>query len=174
MAEVLKSLGTRPERSEKAAEMVDKLKKTPEDDHHLGVNCLNTISEIGTALVARVMPISITLRAKRSLLNRPRNSGMEVFRQKQQGKHAVETFSFAKLLRRRPNSGSSTGGERALNILGELHAAEQQLVGKAVALTDGKAGTIDHVYLDDVHGLRISISGHEGRWPISTLKFIQS
>jgi hypothetical protein len=64
--------------------------------------------------------------------------------------------------------------QRALNILSELHAAEKELVGKAVVLTDGKAGTIDHVYLDDVHGLRISISGHEGRWPISTVKHIES
>jgi hypothetical protein len=66
-----------------------------------------------------------------------------------------------------------TGEERALNILRELHAAEEELVGKAVVLTDGKAGTIDHVYLDDMHGLRISIGGHEGRWPISMVKFIE-
>ncbi len=69
-------------------------------------------------------------------------------------------------------SASSTGDKRAMTILRELHAAEKELVGRAVALTDGKAGTIDHVFLDDVHGLRISISGHEGRWPISTVKFI--
>ena len=86
----------------------------------------------------------------------------------------MDTSSFAKLFRRRPNSSSIASGKRALNILAELHAAEEELVGKAVVLTDGKAGAIDHVYLDDVHGLRISISGHEGRWPISTLKFIQS
>ena len=68
----------------------------------------------------------------------------------------------------------STGQERAINILRELHAAEEELVGKAVVMTNGKAGTIDHIYLDDVHGLRISISGHDGQWPISTVKFIQS
>jgi hypothetical protein len=71
-------------------------------------------------------------------------------------------------------STSSTSDKRALNILSELHAVEKDLVGKAVVLTDGKAGTIDHVFLDDVHGLRISIRGHEGRWPISTAKAIQS
>jgi hypothetical protein len=71
-------------------------------------------------------------------------------------------------------SGSSTGDKRAMNILRELHAAEEELVGRAVGLTDGKAGTIDHVFLDDVHGLRISIRGHEGRWPISTAKHIES
>jgi hypothetical protein len=71
-------------------------------------------------------------------------------------------------------SGSSTGDQRAMNILRELHAAEEELIGRAVAMADGKAGSIEHVYLDDVHGLRISIGGHEGRWPISTVKFIES
>ena len=72
-------------------------------------------------------------------------------------------------------SGSSTGGDkRAMNILRELYAADEELVGRAVVLTDGKAGTIDHVFLDDVHGLRISIRGHEGRWPISMVKHIES
>jgi hypothetical protein len=69
-------------------------------------------------------------------------------------------------------SGSSTVEERAINILRELHAAEEELVGRTVVMTDGKAGTIDRVYLDG--GLRISISGHDGEWPISTVKFIQS
>jgi hypothetical protein len=67
-----------------------------------------------------------------------------------------------------------TGEERALNILRELHAAEEELIGRAVVMTDGKAGTIERAYLDDAHGLRISIGGHEGRWPISMLKFIES
>ncbi|MCG2633218.1 PRC-barrel domain containing protein [Bradyrhizobium sp. WYCCWR 13023] len=71
-------------------------------------------------------------------------------------------------------SASNTGEARAPNILRELHAAEEELIAKAVVITDGKAGTIDHVYLDDVHGLRISISGHDGEWPIATVKFIQS
>ena len=71
-------------------------------------------------------------------------------------------------------SGTSTGDKRAMNILRELYAAEEELVGRAVVLTDGKAGTIDHVFLDDVHGLRISIRGHEGRSPISTVKHIES
>jgi hypothetical protein len=69
---------------------------------------------------------------------------------------------------------SSTGDKRAMNILRELHAAEKELVGRAVVMTDGKAGTIDYVFLDEAHGLRISISGHDGQWPISTVKFIQS
>jgi len=71
-------------------------------------------------------------------------------------------------------SASSTGDERAMTILRELHAAEKELVGKAVVLTDGKAGTIDQLFLDDEHGLRIAIREHEGRWPISTVKHIES
>jgi hypothetical protein len=71
-------------------------------------------------------------------------------------------------------NGSSAGEERALNILRELHAAEEELVGRVVVLSDGKAGAIEHVYVDNLHGLRISISGHDGQWPISTVKFIQS
>jgi hypothetical protein len=69
---------------------------------------------------------------------------------------------------------SSAAEERAVSILRELHAAEDELIGKAVVMTDGKAGTIDHIYLDEVHGLRISIAGHDGEWPISTVKLIQS
>ncbi|MCP3467429.1 MULTISPECIES: hypothetical protein [unclassified Bradyrhizobium] len=71
-------------------------------------------------------------------------------------------------------SASSTGDKRAMNVLRELQDAEKELVGKAVVLTDAKAGTIDGVFLDDEHGLRISIAGHEGRWPISTVKQIES
>jgi len=70
-------------------------------------------------------------------------------------------------------SAASTGDARAMNILRELHEAETELVGKTVVLTDGKAGTIDRVFLDDEHGLRISVAGHDGRWPISTVKHIE-
>ncbi|WP_338128942.1 hypothetical protein [Bradyrhizobium brasilense] len=60
--------------------------------------------------------------------------------------------------------------KRALYILSELHASEKELVGKGVVLSDGKAGTIDHVFVDDVHELRIAIVGPEGRWPIAIVK----
>ncbi|MGN8549537.1 photosystem reaction center subunit H [Bradyrhizobium brasilense] len=63
--------------------------------------------------------------------------------------------------------------KRALNILSELHASEKELVGKGVVLSDGKAGTIEHVFVDDVHGLRIAIAGHEGRWPIAMVKQLE-
>jgi hypothetical protein len=62
---------------------------------------------------------------------------------------------------------------RASTILGEFEQAQTELVGKAVVLTDGKAGTVESVWLDEMHGLRISIKGHDGKWPISTIKFSQ-
>jgi hypothetical protein len=62
---------------------------------------------------------------------------------------------------------------RASTILGEFEQAQTELVGKAVILTDGKAGTVESVSLDEMHGLRISIKGHDGKWPISTIKFVQ-
>ena len=62
---------------------------------------------------------------------------------------------------------------RATTILGELEQAQTELVGKAVILSDGKAGTVESVWLDDMHGLRISIRGHDGKWPICTIKFMQ-
>jgi hypothetical protein len=63
---------------------------------------------------------------------------------------------------------------RASTILAAFHQAEAELVGKAVVLTDGKAGTVEHVWLDELHGLRISIRGHEGKWPVSTIKLAQT
>ena len=62
----------------------------------------------------------------------------------------------------------------ASTILGEFEQAQSELVDKAVILTDGKAGTVENVWLDEMHGLRISIRGHDGRWPISTVKFAQT
>jgi PRC-barrel domain len=60
---------------------------------------------------------------------------------------------------------------RASNILTEYGAAQSELIGKTVVLTDGKAGTVENIWLDELHGLRISIKGHDGRWPVSTIKF---
>jgi hypothetical protein len=59
-------------------------------------------------------------------------------------------------------------------ILGAFEQAVTELVGKAVILTNGTAGTVEHVWLDELHGLRISIRGHDGEWPVSTVKFAQS
>ncbi|MDU2928835.1 PRC-barrel domain containing protein, partial [Bradyrhizobium sp.] len=55
----------------------------------------------------------------------------------------------------------------------EFEHAQTELIGKCVALSDGKAGTVERVYLDELHGLRITISGHDGRWPVSTIKFAE-
>jgi hypothetical protein len=63
---------------------------------------------------------------------------------------------------------------RASTILGAFEEAQSELVGKAVVLTDGKAGTVENVWLDEFHGLRISIRGHDGKWPISTIRFTQN
>ncbi len=43
---------------------------------------------------------------------------------------------------------------RASNILREYGEARSELIGKAVVLTDGKAGTVESVSLDELHGLR--------------------
>ena len=58
-------------------------------------------------------------------------------------------------------------------ILGAVEEVRSELVGKAVVLTDGNAGTVDSIWLDELHGLRISIIGHVGKWPISTIKFAE-
>ena len=63
---------------------------------------------------------------------------------------------------------------RASTILAEFEQAQAELVGKAVILTDGKAGTVENLWLDELHGLRLSIRGHDGKWPVSTVKFAQS
>ena len=74
----------------------------------------------------------------------------------------------------RGEAGATAVKRRALTILRAFEEANAQLVGKAVVLTDGKAGTVEAIWLDDVHGLRISIKGHPGKWPLSTVKFAQS
>ena len=63
---------------------------------------------------------------------------------------------------------------RVSAILDVFEQAQTELVGKAVILTDGKAGTVENVWLDELHGLRISIRGHDGKWPVSTIKFAQT
>ena len=68
----------------------------------------------------------------------------------------------------------ATPNDRASAILREFEQAQDELVGKAVILTDGKAGTVTEVWLDELHGLRISIEGQDGMWPVSTVKLTQS
>jgi hypothetical protein len=62
----------------------------------------------------------------------------------------------------------------ASTILSAFGDVQSELVGKAVVLTDGKAGTVEKIWLDEVHGLRISIKDHDGKWPVSTIKFEQA
>jgi hypothetical protein len=63
---------------------------------------------------------------------------------------------------------------RASTILNAFEKAQTEIIGKAVVLTDGKAGTVEKLWLDELHGLRISIKGHNGKWPVSTIKLEQS
>ena len=67
-----------------------------------------------------------------------------------------------------------TAKARASTILAEFEHAQTELVGKTVILTVGIAGTVDHIWLDELHGLRISVRGHEGKWPVSTIKLAQT
>ena len=60
---------------------------------------------------------------------------------------------------------------QAAAILSAYEEARSLLIGKSVALTNGKAGTVENVWLDELHGLRISIREHEGKWPVSTIRF---
>ena len=66
-----------------------------------------------------------------------------------------------------------TAKARACTILVEFERAQTELVGKAVILTDGTAGTVDRLWLDELHGLRISIRSHDGKWPVAAIKFAQ-
>jgi hypothetical protein len=68
----------------------------------------------------------------------------------------------------------STVKNSASTILAAFGEVQCDLVGKAVVLTDGKAGTVEDVWLDEFHGLRISVGGHDGRWPVSTIKWVQN
>jgi hypothetical protein len=70
-------------------------------------------------------------------------------------------------------AGITTLKRRALTVLHALGDAESQFVGKAVILTDGTAGTVEAIWLDDFHGLQISLKGHPGKRPVSTVKFAQ-
>jgi hypothetical protein len=63
---------------------------------------------------------------------------------------------------------------RASAILSAFEEAQAELVGKAVALTNGIAGAVESVWLDELHGLRVSVGGHDGKWPVSTIKFLQN
>jgi hypothetical protein len=62
---------------------------------------------------------------------------------------------------------------RALAILREYEQARAELQGKAVILTNALAGTVDKLHLDKLHGLRVSIEGHDGDWPVSTLRLAE-
>jgi hypothetical protein len=72
-----------------------------------------------------------------------------------------------------PLGGAVRRSHRELRqIAGEYDAKARGLQSPSPDPTsDGKAGTVEKVRLDELHGLRVTITGHEGDWPISTLKF---
>ncbi len=48
----------------------------------------------------------------------------------------------------------TTVKHRASTILNAFEEVQSELIGKAVILTDGKAGTAEAIWLDELHGLR--------------------
>jgi hypothetical protein len=89
---------------------------------------------------------------------------------------AVTTCTLLKDNTKPPNSlwtPMSNVKPSALTILGAFEEAHSEITGKAVVLTDGKAGTVETIWLDELHGLLVSIRGHDGKWPVSTVKLEQ-
>ncbi|MGY3237539.1 hypothetical protein ACVWZ4_001792 [Bradyrhizobium sp. USDA 4472] len=68
---------------------------------------------------------------------------------------------------------SSAAEERAVSTLRELHAAEDELIGKTVVMTDGKGRLIISISTKCTDFAFQSL-GHDGEWPISTVKRIQN
>jgi hypothetical protein len=63
---------------------------------------------------------------------------------------------------------------RMSKILDEYGAAQSELIGKAAGLIDGKAGTVENVWPDECTGFGFSSEVYEGRWPVSTIKLVES
>jgi hypothetical protein len=59
---------------------------------------------------------------------------------------------------------------RASKILNEYGAAQSELIGKGVVLTDGKAGTVENVRLDELHGFPSKVMMENGRSQPSSLR----
>jgi hypothetical protein len=60
---------------------------------------------------------------------------------------------------------------RASKILDEYGAAQSELIGKAVVLTDGKAGTVENAWLDELHfGFPSKVMREDGRSQPSSLR----
>jgi hypothetical protein len=66
-----------------------------------------------------------------------------------------------------------TGELEAMALEGKIGGEKAELVGKAVILTNGKSGTVDRLWLEELHGLRISIESNDGNWPVATIKFAE-
>jgi hypothetical protein len=55
-----------------------------------------------------------------------------------------------------------TAKVHASTILAEFEKAQAELIGAAVVLTDAKAETVENIWLDELHGIRLSIRGTMG------------
>ena len=64
-----------------------------------------------------------------------------------------------------PDQNAPTVQERALAILREFELAQAELKGQPVVLSDCKAGTVEKVKLDELHGLRVAVVGHDVAGP---------
>ena len=84
--------------------------------------------------------------------------------------HPSRAIDLAKPQYTDQQSTMATVQARACTILVEFERARTELVGEAVILTNGKVGIVDRLWLDEFHGLRISIRSQEGDWPVSTIK----
>ena len=60
------------------------------------------------------------------------------------------------------------GKARATAILSEFEQAQTELVGKAVVLTDGKAGTVEKVWLDES---QVANLDQVPRWEVADLNY---
>jgi hypothetical protein len=63
---------------------------------------------------------------------------------------------------------------RASTILGALEEAQTELGRQSRDPHKRQGRDGGAVWLAELHGLLISISGHDGKWPVSTVKFAQS
>jgi hypothetical protein len=59
-----------------------------------------------------------------------------------------------------------------INIVAAFQDAQDELLGRGVVCTGGQAGTVAMLHLDEEHGLRVTVTGHPGKWPVSTIRHI--
>jgi hypothetical protein len=63
---------------------------------------------------------------------------------------------------------------RASTILGEFEQAPERTRRQARDPHRRQGRTVESISLDQLHGLRLSIRGNDGKWPIAIIKFAQT